>query len=476
MSKKMILFAIVCVLGWTVGTSIGAETGSYFRRDSGVAAGIGSLPDGFDSKDQLMWRQRLAPGNSTPCIFGDSIFLTTFREKQQELATLALDRKTGEVQWQRVVPTKEIEPYHQVGSPASCTPACDGERLYAFFGSYGLLCYDLDGNLLWEKRFRPFQDEFGACSSPIVVDGKVILNEDHDINSFLIAIDQRTGDTVWNVAREGSTRSYSTPVVWQVNGKKQIVVAGSLKVIAYDITDGSKIWWVNGLSRIVDTTPAIAQDLLFVATWTPGGDQTERISMEPFSDAVKQYDKNGDGKIAKPELPKDGPVDKRFFRIDLNQDGKLDAREWAKHARVFALSQNVAMAIRPGGRGDVTKTHVKWLHRRGLPVVPSPLVYRGVVYLVKDSGIVTSLGAASGKVLKQGRIQGRGNYYASPVAGDGKVYIVSERGVMTVLRHAQKWEVLSTHDFGERIMATPVIADGKIYVRTDEALYCFGNR
>lgn len=194
--------------------------------------------------------------------------------------------------------------------------------------------------------------------------------------------------------------------------------------------------------------------------------------MESFEEALASYDQDGDGMISRDELP-EGPVLERFFRIDLNQDGKLDAEEWEKHARVFELAQNAAMAIRPAGEGNVTETAVEWIYKRGLPTVPSSVVYDGVMYMVKDSGIVTSLDARTGEMLKQGRAIGTGNYYASAVAGDGKVWLASEGGVVTVLEAGKEWQILSSHDFGERIMATPVIRDGVIYIRTDEGLYSF---
>ena len=211
-----------------------------------------------------------------------------------------------------------------------------------------------------------------------------------------------------------------------------------------------------------------------MATQTMGGDQANRISMESFSDALDMYDKNGNELIDESELS-EGPVLLRFFRIDLNQNGSLEKVEWDKYARVFQMAQNAAMAIRPGGEGDVTSTHVEWIQRKGLPTVPSPVVYRDVVYMVKNGGIVTSLDASTGTILRRGRISGRGNYYASPVAGDGKIYLTSERGVVTVISAGKKWSVLSSHDFGERILASPVIADGRIYLRTDTALYCFAH-
>src|SRR5690606_11871836 len=121
----------------------------------------------------------------------------------------------------------------------------------------------------------------------------------------------------------------------------------------------------------------------------------------------------------------------------------------------------------------ITDTHVTWIHRRGLPTVCSPLVYEGVMYMIKDGGIVTALDAATGDVLKQGRTGVASPYYASPIAADGKVYLASRSGVMTVLQAGRAWERLSEHDFGEIITATPVVHDGRIYVRTESALYCY---
>lgn len=453
-----------------------ADEPQYFRRDGGVLGDKQPLPADFADDAVRVWRTELASGISTPCIHGDSIFLTTWDPSKSELATVALDRATGKPRWRRVVPVAEIEKVHAVGSPASSSPACNGKQVFVFFGSYGVLCYDLDGKLLWDKKLGPFQDEFGASSSPILVDGLVILNEDHDVNSFLIAIDQKTGQTVWRTPRPDSTRSYSTPIVWDDGESKQIVVAGSLQLAGYDLRTGRKQWWVNSLSRIVDPTPNLVDGLIYIATWTPGGDQTERISMEPFAAALASLDQDNDGQIGKSELPAGSPVIPRFFRVDLDQNEKLNNIEWDRHANVFARARNVAMAVQPGGQGDVTEKSVKWVYHRSLPTVPSSVVYEGVLYMVKDSGIITSLDASNGELLKQGRARGPGNYYASLVAGDGKVYLASERGVITVLKAGRQWDILSSHDLGQRIMATPVAAEGQLFIRTDEALYCFGRK
>ena len=465
------VFAVIVIVGCSRALPAADEV-TYFRHDNGVAADSPALTEDFGSDSNLVWRVSLMSGISSPCVCGDRIFVTTFDKESSELATVALDRNTGGTLWTNVVPTERIEDVHQVGSPASCTPACDGERVYSFFGSYGLLCYSMDGELSWERRLGPFQDEFGASSSPILVDDLVVLNEDHDVDCTLTAFDKLTGKTRWEVPRDGFTRSYSSPVLLESANDRSLVVAGSLKLVAYDIETGTPKWWVNGLSRIVDPTPVYADGLVYIATWTPGGDPSSRISMGPYDEALTTYDKNKDGLVAKSELS-EGAVLQRFFRIDLDQDEKLSRMEWDKHGRVFELAQNAATAIRPGGKGDVTESNIEWTYRRGLPTVPSSVVYRGVMYMVKDSGIITMLDAATGEMLNQGRARGPGNYYASLVAGDGKVYLISERGVITVLKAGRDGSVLSSHDFGERILAPPALRDGQIFLRTDAAMYCF---
>ena len=455
-----------------LGTALAAEHDVYFRSDGGVPASDQvPLPRDLSDGQTLVWKADLPPGHSTPCVTADRIFVSVF-EKQQ-LATVALGRKTGGRLWKRVIQVEKIESTHSTGGPASSSPASDGERVYVFFGSYGLLCYDLEGQLIWDKRMGPFEDDFGAASSPVLAGDKVILNEDHDSGSFLIAVDKLTGKTVWETPRPGHTRSYSTPVVWKSEGREIVLVAGALQLAAYDVHSGERIWWINGLARIVNPTPVLGRDRVFVASWSPGGDTNSRISMEAWSTANRRWDKDGDKILAGKELP-EGDVKGRLSIIDLDLDGGISQFEWEKYARVFKLARNSILAIRLGGRGDLTGTNVLWSSLRGVPYVTSPVLYRRVVYMVKKGGIVTSLDADSGKLLKQGRAPAMGNYFASPAAGDGKVYLASESGVITVLKAGSSWEVLSSHDLGERIMASPVIGDGQIYVRTDQSLYSFG--
>jgi outer membrane protein assembly factor BamB len=454
-----------------------AEPVAFFRADHGIADAAGPLPEAIDSADALLWKVPLAAGHSTPCIHGDAIYLTTFDGKA--LATVALDRTTGATRWTRTVPNERIEPYHPTGSPAAASCACDGQRVYAFFGSFGLLCYDLQGQLVWSLPMKPFQDEFGAPSSPVLVDGKLLLNEDHDLDSFLLCVDAATGKEIWRARRDGFTRSYATPIIVDCAklggpaGAKQVIVAGALQLAGYDLATGKQLWHVDGLARIVNTTPVVVDDRLVVSTWSPGGDTDARTGMEPWDVALKQWDADKDERLTRQECTNKDVLD-RFFRIDLNQDQHLDQTEWVKYARVFELARNSVMVLRLTGDGLPPK--LLWQYEKNIPYVPSPLVYRGVLYLIKEGGILTSFDLNDGRVLKMARARGTGAYFASPVAGDGKVYLVSEKGVLSILRAAGEWETLAQHDFDERTVATPALVDGRLYVRTEQALYCFGRR
>lgn len=466
-----LLFALSFV-ALAAGLSAAAEPAKsvYFRSDLGLAANDKqALPNSFDEKKAQLWRTPIAAGHSTPCVQGDSIFLTTF--DSGKLGMVALERATGKVRWTKPVPAKKIEEVHASGSPATATPAADGERVVFFFGSYGFLCYDHAGKLLWSREMGPFQDEFGAASSPLLVDGKVILNEDHDVDSFLACFDAKTGEPLWRTPRPDAVRSYSTPVVWTAGNRKTLVVTGALQLTGYDLANGRHLWTLPGLARIANTTPAQGAERLIVSTWSPGGDPDSRISMEAWDVAQKMWDKNNDGKLALAEVSNKEVLD-RFFRIDINQDKTLDKGEWEKYAKVFELARNSVMALKPGST-ELSAPEMVWEYGKAIPYVASPLLYRDVVWLVKDGGVLTTLDAKNGELIKSGRLPGGGNYFASPVAGDGKVFFASDKGSLTILQAVGEWEVIATRELGERCVATPVVADGRLFIRSEKAIYCF---
>lgn len=447
----------------------------YFRADGGVARSPGALPDDLSLTEALLWRIPLDEGHSTPILEGGKILLTTYRVDSKELATVALDRSNGKLLWRNPIVPAQIEETHPIGSPATATVASDGERVYAFFGSVGLFCYDLNGQKVWEQRLGPFRDEYGAGSSPIVFEGKVIVNQDHDIDSFLIAFDCATGRVVWKAARPDAVRSYSTPGIWTQEGKPELLVAGALQLAAYDPANGERLWWMNGLARIVIPTPVISGPIIYAASWSPGGDPGKRIGLVPWADALIKWDSNHDGKLAKGEID-DREVLDRFFRMDLNQDGVLDEQEWERHAAVFRRAQNALLAIKPRGRGELPESAVVWKHARGVPYVATPVLDNGILWMVKDGGIVTKLDVSSGQLLQEERVPAVGNYFASPVIGDGKVYFASESGTVSVVAAERDWQVISSRNFHEKIYATPVLDGNRLYLRTEQALYCFQGR
>ncbi len=465
------LWIVCCVLSLSVARG---EDWPQFRgvNASGRPARELPLPSEIGPDKNVAWKTALPPGHSSPIIVGERIFLTAVRDEKQ-LVTIGLDKKTGKILWQAEAPHEKLEEIHSVGSHAQSTPCSDGERVVSFFGSCGLFCYDLNGKLLWKRPMGPFNNGFGAGSSPIIVDRLVILSQDHDTDSFLMAIDKQTGETVWRTDRSEFPRNYCTPVIWNVDGKKQIVVAATLRVVGYDLSTGKELWTVRGIARAVCMTPVIGEDnTLYVTSWAAGGDAGELIRLDPFEKYLASFDKNGNKIIEEAEAT-ELPVRPRFSQIDRDKSGTLTETEYNYFRMLFDQSKNNVLAIKPGGVGDVTATHVLWSHSKLLPFCSSPIVYRNTLFTVKDGGILSSLNIGSGKPFKQGRVPATNEYYASPVAGDGKVYLLNDEGEATIVSAEGSWQVLSSVKFGESTYATPAIVDGRIYLRTAGHLYCF---
>ena len=465
-----LLVAILCFSGGPVRS----DPWPQFRgpNAAGVALDAHKLPAQIGPDRNLIWKVPLPPGHSSPVVQGDRVFVTAV--KGGSLYTLGLHRETGEILWEAEAEYQTLEEIHRDGSHAQSSPATDGQRVVSFFGSSGLFCYDLEGKLLWHRPMGPFKNGFGAASSPIIAGDRIVLNQDHDVDSFLMALDKRSGKTIWKTERPEFPRGFSTPVFLEVNGKKQIVVSGTLRIVGYDFETGKEVWTVRGLSRIVNTTPVMSdQGILFSATWSPGADPGEREKLESFSEVAGQFDRNQNGQLELEELP-EGPLKGRFNQFDRDKDHQLTRAEYDGMKHIFETVENVALAIRPGGTGDVTGSRVLWTQNRYLPYVPSPLFYRGYLFWVKRGGIVASLDPETGKTLKVGRVSGQSGYFSSPVAGDGKIYLLSQKGELSVISAEPQWRELSQAAFREEAYATPAISDGRIYLRTTRHLYCFG--
>jgi outer membrane protein assembly factor BamB len=439
---------------------------------SGRAVVTGSYPEHLGPAVNVIWKTPLPPGHSSPVVAGERVYLTAVRDKR--LFTIALDRKDGRILWKAEAPVRRLETVHRIGSHAQPTPAADADGVVSFFGSCGLFAYDKDGNLLWHRLMGPFKNDFGAGSSPVLARGRVFLSQDHDQGSFLMTLDRKSGVTLWKADRSEFLRGYCTPVVWDGGGRKQVVVAGTLRVVGYDLESGREVWTVRGIARTICMTPVVGDDdRLYVAGWSAGGDPGEPIAVELFDDVVKRLDKNGNGKLEAAELTTD-PIAERFTQVDLDKDGSLTRAEYERFHSLFREGKNVVLSIRPGGKGDVTDSHVAWRNMRQVPFCASPLYLDGLIYTVKDGGFLACLDAKDGELVRRDRLPGGGSYYSSPVAGDGKIYLLSERGRLTVVRAGRDWRVLSTSDFEEDAYATPALADGRVYLRTAGHLYCFG--
>jgi outer membrane protein assembly factor BamB len=462
------------------------------ENSAGIAASGAAPPVEFGPAKHLLWKQAVPFGHSSPSVWGDRIFLTAFDKDSSRLELLCLDRKLGHILWRRPVAAEKIEKVHAVSSPATATPAVDGERVYAYFASYGLMAFQLDGKPAWTVPLPMPQTLFGSGASPVVAGELVILNRDAVADAYLLAVDRRSGKTVWKQPYPANAfraaESYSTPVLW----RDQAILHRAGLIEGYGLKDGKRRWWVNAATSGTSTVAA-GKDLVYAATWSPFGEADQRLTVPDFATLLKRYDSDGDGQISESEFPADLAVARRpdapdvpgatiflkkfFSGMDANKDGLLQEKEWEgmrANLAAFHIDHGL-IAFRPGGEGDLT-AQVAWREKTAIPEVPSPLVYQNRVYMVRNGGIITCLDAQSGKMLYRGRLGAGGPYYASPVAADGKVYAASGEGAVVVLSAADKLDVLARNNLGEEIFGTPAIAGSRIYVRTAHHLYAFGEK
>jgi outer membrane protein assembly factor BamB len=337
---------------------------------------------------------------------------------------LCLDRATGTEIWRHSVPAARSEKRNRLNDPASPTPVTDGENVYSFFAEFGLISYGPNGEERWRVPLGPFVSEHGMASSPILVNGNVIVLADQVEGSFIAAYRAADGKLVWKTPRTDFVGGYATPAIYSpAEGPLQLLVPGPYEIAGYGAGTGERLWWVRGLGYQPKSVPIIGRDAIYVHAL---GGAEGRFPV--FADLINTIDKNHNGKLAYEEAPATG-LRKRLELIDNefgNRDREVDAEEFKRALEGFA-SWNALVAIRPAARGDVTQTNVLWRFRRSLPDVPSPLLYQDVLYVVRDGGILTSVNPATGEALHQGRLpRGTHAYYASPVAAAGKLYLASE--------------------------------------------------
>jgi outer membrane protein assembly factor BamB len=406
-------------------------------------------------------------GRSSPIVAANRIFLTAV--EGEKLVTLCLDRVTGKIIWRSEATRARRMSIFKGNDPASPTPVSDGTNVYVFFAELGLISYGPDGKERWRVPLGPFNSFYGLGASPVLAGDTLVMVCEQRTKPFVIAIDARDGSVRWRITRSSPVEGYATPIMYSpADGEPQVLVFGSLALEAYALKTGERRWWVGGVGYAPKGVPVLGREMVYVSA--PGGDAPV---FPPFDEVLKQFDTNRDQRLQHEETRSDPYIYEHFGWMDPNGDRVVDRVEFEEVQKASGAGHGLT-AVRPGGRGDVTATNVAWRVKKGYPNVAAPLLYKDVLYMVKTGGIITSLDPNTGEIIKTARSESAmEEYYSSPVAADGKVFMISESGKVTVLKAGARWEILAVNDLHEEVWATPAIANGTIYIRTRSALYAF---
>lgn len=418
-----------------------------FRGLSASGLGTGEPPVEWhgESGKGILWKTAIPGlGHSSPVVWGDRIFLTSAvpetgepalrlglygdirpveGEGAQAFNIYCLDRLTGKIVWERTAIRRAPSvKRHPKATHANPTPATDGRRLVAFFGSEGLFAYSLDGTALWKKDlgvldagfFQAPEAQWGFASSPVIHRGRVIVQADVQKDSFLAAFDASTGKEIWRTPR-ADVPTFGTPTVMPdpASGENrfQVVVNGWKHIGGYSFETGQELWRLTGGGDIPVPTP-VYQDGLIVITNAHG-----------------------------PQRP--------------------------------------IYAIRVTARGDITGNPdaIAWVHERAGNYMQTPLLSGGLGYFCYDNGVLSVYELETGRRLYQERLgAGTTGFTSSPVAGGGRLYITSEDGTTHVLALGRQFRRIATNELGEPVMATPAIVEGTLYIRARSHLYAIGAR
>ncbi len=492
----------ICLLGAEPDSS----TWNQFRGPNGSGVAKDCQPPVVIDAERATWKIDVPPGHSSPVLSQQLVSLTAV--EGDRLVTLAFKRETGDLAWRKDAPKVPIERVHEASSPAASTPCIDDDRVYVYFGSYGLLCYDHQGHDQWHRPIPTPKTLYGTSSSPIVHGDVLILVLDNDANlpgsklsrSKIIGLNKFTGELVWETLRPFHRSGWSTPTIWTHEDGQELVVLGNGRLRGYDAATGVEKWFVNGFSRETVSRPIAGEDRVYASASMIGGVADDQPDPEPYWTAVMQFDANGDSRLQRNEmtehftfpfrpdlpvghpgygmpLPKDqarrrGRLDGMFAHIDKDKDGFWVKNEFLSNISFDRGKPNL-MAVRPGGQGDVTESHVVWALHRSIPEVPSPVFYRDRIYLVCDGGILSAVDADNGKMIYRERLGAAGHYRSSPVIANDHLYVISEEGVVSVVKTGDHFQLVHQHNFQERVSATPAIDGLTVYIRTETQLFAF---
>jgi outer membrane protein assembly factor BamB len=445
--------------------SLAAEDWTRFRgpNGSGIAAG-GGYPAAFSSEKNLAWRTPVRPGKSSPVLTERHIFLTGFQDER--LYTQCFDRASGRLLWERFEPRGRKVTANLLNHPAALTPVTDGDNVYVLFEEYGLLSYTSGGKLRWKVPIDPALNSQGLGASPILAGDSVLILIDQLNGSYIAAYAKSNGELRWKTAREES-EGWATPLLHQPPGRPlQIITAGDRKIGGHLVSSGKRTFTFEGASPAMVASPVMdGHSVIAFGYGAPGS--------FPFSDQLARKDKNKDGKINRDEYTQADNVLHSVGGFIGNRDGEITEDEWVEWTKhVGGGTALVSLNL------NALQPTQAWRTEKGFEgVIPSPLLYEGLIYVVRSGGILTAYDVKTGQSVKAGRITGAlGGYTASPVLANGLLYFAGEEGKISVVRPGREWEVVQVNDIGDAFFATPALSGGRIYVRGSEALYCFSSK
>lgn len=446
-----------------------AEEWTRFRGPNGSGvSGDSGYPVTFGQNKNVMWRSAVRAGKSSPVLTKRNVFLTGFEEGK--LYTQCFDRETGKLLWERSEDRIGNDLGNLLNHPAAISPVTDGENVYSFFKDLGLVSYSPAGKLRWKTVLAPFTTTMGLGASPILAgDSVIVLADQVDGMSWIAAFDRRNGEMRWKKSRDEG-EGWGTPLVYSAPGKAPLILTASRgRFGAYLPENGERTLSTDaGLATTIVASPILHQDTMFVFGY--GSEAPAR-----FDDRLSRLDKNGDGKLSPEEYGKDAFIG-GIGKFTGNRDRIVERSEWDEKQREV-IGPNRLLAVRLEPEKNALQLRELWRYDKSFTgVIPSPLLYDSVLYVVRNGGILTSFDAKTGAVLKAGRLEGAlGGYSASPVAAEGMVFLASEEGKISVVKAGSEWQLQGVNDLGEGCFATPALSGGSLYLRSDEALYRFGS-
>ncbi len=514
MRVRLCAAALLAAFVFLTSSSSGrAEDWPQFRgpNSTGISNTKVALPTTFSATEHVAWVHELGEGIGSPIVVDGRVFSTAMKGqagKDLRFVVSCFDANSGKELWHREFPAgaEPLPAIHETNSYASATPAADSERVYVYFTRLGLAALNSrDGTTVWENKLPEpfFIFDWGPGMSPVLHGETVFFCQDDDLSPALYAFDRKTGKLRWKDDRGDMAVSYSHPVVCETKSGPELVVAGTGRLLGYDIATGKRKWASQLFCRNIKTTPVSVNGVVYVSVESSGISYQWRA----------QADADGDGRITKDEvrqsrMNKEAAIPeafwKKFERGDVNGDGVLEGEEidkafldpsnqggvLAKDVEARAKGEKNAakidddlqkegsfQAVKGGGAGDVSSSNVvfKTITRAPDHVV-SPMVVNDRVWFIKGGGLASCFSAQTGKPLwEKKRIGNEGAYLASPVYGDGKIYVAGQNGKVVVLQDGPELKPLATNDMGEAITGTPAIADGRLYLRTRTKLFAIAN-